>query len=64
MPRVNNWNISVKTRKTVMLIIDTKTADNNKYVPIIVARHEKTGLMCTKYTYSYYGMYLLYCLRF
>ena len=27
-PHVNNWNISVKTRKTVMPIIDTKTADN------------------------------------
>ena len=25
-----------------------------------VTWHEKTGLMCTKYTYSYYGTYLLY----
>ena len=25
-----------------------------------VTRHEKTGLMYTKYTYSYYGTYLLY----
>ena len=33
-------------------------------VRIYMTRHEKTGLMCTKYTYSYYGMYLLYCLRF
>ena len=29
-----------------------------------VTWHEKTGLMYTKYTYSYYSMYLLYCLRF
>ena len=29
-----------------------------------VTRHEKTGLMYTKYTYSYYSMYLLYCLKF
>ena len=28
---------------------------------LIVTRHEKTGLMCTKYTSSYYGPYLLYC---
>ena len=27
---------------------------------IYVTRHEKTGLMYTKYTYSYYGAYLLY----
>ena len=29
-----------------------------------VTRHEKTGLMYTKYTSSYYGPYLLYCLRY
>ena len=29
-----------------------------------VTRHEKTGLMYTKYTSSYYSIYLLYCLRF
>ena len=28
---------------------------------IYVTRHEKTGLMYTKYTSSYYGLYLLYC---
>ena len=31
---VNNWNISVKTRKFLVPIIDTKKADN-RYVPII-----------------------------
>ena len=25
---------------------------------VYVTRHEKTGLMYTKYTYSYYSMYL------
>ena len=29
-----------------------------------VTRHEKTGLMYTKYTSLYYGTYLLYCLRY
>ena len=29
-----NWNTSVKTRKTLVPIIDPKTTDN-KYVPII-----------------------------
>ena len=28
-----------------------------------VTRHEKTELMCTKYTYSYYGMYFLHFLE-
>ena len=27
-------------------------------------RHEKTGLMYTKYITSYYSTYLLYCLRY
>ena len=31
---------------------------------IYVTRHEKTGLMYTKYTSSYYGTYLLYCLGY
>ena len=31
---------------------------------IYVTRHEKTGLMYTKYTYSYYSTHLLYCIRF
>ena len=26
-----------------------------------VTQHEKTGIMYTKYIYSYYGTYLLYC---
>ena len=30
------------------------------YPYLYVTRHEKTGLMYTKYTYSYYGTYLLY----
>ena len=29
-----------------------------------MTRHEKTMLMYAKYTYSYYGTYLLYCLRY
>ena len=29
-----------------------------------VTRHEKTGLMYTKYTYSHYGTYLLFCFRY
>ena len=35
-------------------------------IPLVkfVSRHEKTGLMYTKYTYSYYSMYLHYCIRF
>ena len=28
---------------------------------IIVTKPEKAGLIYTKYTYSYYGAYLLYC---
>ena len=28
-----------------------------------MTRHEKTGLMYTKYTYSHYIMYLHYCIR-
>ena len=35
-----------------------------KYAHAYVTRHEKTGLMYTKYTSSYYGPYLLYCLRY
>ena len=31
---------------------------------LYMTRHEKTGLMYTKYTSSYYGTYLLYCLRY
>ena len=31
---------------------------------IYVTQHEKTGLMYTKYTSSYYGPYLFYCLRY
>ena len=30
------------------------------YSDIYVTQHEKTGLMYTKYTSSYYGAYLLY----
>ena len=30
----------------------------------IVTRHEKTGLMYTKYTCSYYCEYLPYCIRY
>ena len=29
-----------------------------------VTKHEKTGLMYTKYSYSFYGTYLLYFLRY
>ena len=31
---------------------------------VYVTRHEKNGLMYTKYTFLYYGTYLLYCLRY
>ena len=30
---------------------------------IYVTQHEKTGLMYTKYTYSYYSVYLVYDFR-
>ena len=32
-------------------------------VAIYVTRHEKTGLMFTKYTTQHYDIYLLYCLN-
>ena len=31
---------------------------------IYVTRPEKTGLIYTKYTYSYYGPYLLFCVSY
>ena len=34
------------------------------HVSIYVTQHEKTRLMYTKYTYSYYSKYLPYCIRF
>ena len=34
------------------------------YTNKFVTRHEKTGLMYTNFTYSYYGMYFLYTLGF
>ena len=40
------------------------TLSRNSIDTTYVTRHEKTGLMYTKYTSSYYGTYLLYCLRY
>ena len=36
----------------------------NSVSKIYVTRHEKTGLMYTKYTCSYYCKYLSYCIRY
>ena len=33
-------------------------------VAIYVTGPEKTGLICTKYTYSYYGAYLFFCVSY
>ena len=43
---------------------DQQKDDNKVNTVTYVTRHEITGLMYTKYTYSCYSMYLLYCIRF
>ena len=43
-----------------VVIIDTLLISTTIYV----TRHEKTGLMYTKYTRSYYYKYLRYCIRY
>ena len=45
----------------VARIIGRYVNSKSVWIYTFVSQHEKTGLMYTKYTYSYYGTYLLYC---
>ena len=48
---------------TIFEIFENNPSKISRYT-VYVTWHEKTGLMYTKYTCSYYGTYLLYCSQF
>ena len=49
--------------RSLMSIVVTITMIIN-HVAIFVTRHEKIGLMCTKYTSLGYSLYLTFCIRY
>ena len=58
----NLWSLMKKIKMCVFNIAYVFT--NLSLLHSYVTQHEKTRLMYTKYTYSYYSKYLPYCIRF
>ena len=71
---ISNVTISIATVKPSMRMCSPKFFlwflnaesyhDTISINQLFVTRHEKTGLMYTKYTSLYYGTYFLYCQRY
>ena len=40
------------------------TSNNYNFTPLYVTKSAKTGLICTKYTYSFYHIYFFFCVSY